>query len=100
VFAARGRHETGERREELDLVGARVAAKGPQDLPRVEAQDLRTGRDEDVGDAELPNRFENLLEDRLLVGRDLADSPKELDELFWARPSRFLNSSSYLSSCL
>jgi hypothetical protein len=35
VFAARGQHETGERREELDLVGARVAAQGPQDLPRV-----------------------------------------------------------------
>jgi hypothetical protein len=40
VFAARGQHETGERREELDLVGAPVAAQRPQDLPRVEAQDL------------------------------------------------------------
>ena len=42
MFAARGQHETGERREELDLVGAPVAAQRPQDLPRVEAQDLLT----------------------------------------------------------
>jgi hypothetical protein len=79
MFASRGLHETGERREELDLAGARVAAQGPQDLPRVEAQDLRTGRDEDVGDAELPNHFENLLEDRLLLGRH-HPSESEKDE--------------------
>ena len=46
---------------------------------------MRIGRDEDVGDAEPPNRFESLLEDRLLVRRDLTDAPKELDELLGSR---------------